>query len=82
MQRLFYRKDRHCFFLNWLVVTDVNGFIVYSRPGFLGHLNDSTCYRFVIFVIYFSSKTQMAKFKQNKNDNIANLVHYGKNRIV
>ena len=44
---MFYRVDRHCFFLNWLVITDVQGFIVYSRPGFLGHLNDKTCYRYI-----------------------------------
>ena len=42
-EKLFYRKDRHCHFLNWLVVTDIKGYIVYSRPGFMGHLNDSTC---------------------------------------
>ena len=45
MQRLFYRKDRHFHFLNWIVIVDVRGFIVYSRPGFLGHLHDSTCFR-------------------------------------
>ena len=47
LQRLFWRKDRHCFFLNWLVVVDVEGFIVWSIPGFVGHLHDSTCYRHV-----------------------------------
>ena len=26
-EKLFYRTDRHCHFLNWLVVTDVKGFI-------------------------------------------------------
>ena len=45
IQRIFYRRDRHCFFLNWLVIIDVEGFIVFSRPGFVGHLSDSTCYR-------------------------------------
>ena len=45
IQRLFWRKDRHCFFLNWIVITDVEGFVVFSRPGFNGHLHDSTCYR-------------------------------------
>ena len=44
-QRLFWRKDWHCFFLNWMVIMDVEGFIVYSRPGFVGHLNDATCFR-------------------------------------
>ena len=43
LQRLFYRGDRHCFFLNWIVIIDVNGLIVLSRPGFVGHINDSTC---------------------------------------
>ena len=38
-------KTENVFFLNWLVVTDVNGLIVYSRPGFMGHLNDRTCYK-------------------------------------
>ena len=42
-QRLFYRVDRHCHFLNWFIITDVKGFIVFSRPGFLGHMNDSGC---------------------------------------
>ena len=45
MQRLFWRKDRHCFFIDWIVITDVLGYIVYSRPGFNGHLHDSTCFR-------------------------------------
>ena len=44
-QRLFWRKDRHCFFLNWLVIIDVKGYVVYSRPGFVGHINDATCYQ-------------------------------------
>ena len=42
-QRLFWRRDRHCFFLNWIVIVDVKGYIVFSRPGFIGHLHDSTC---------------------------------------
>ena len=41
--RLFWRRDRHAFFLNWMVIIDVKRFIVYSHPGFVGHLNDSTC---------------------------------------
>ena len=45
IQRLFWRRDRHCFFLNWIVITDVDGFIVLSRPGFVGHIADSTCLR-------------------------------------
>ena len=43
MQRIYYRTDRHCFFLNWLVIVDVRGFVVYSRPGFLGRTADATC---------------------------------------
>ena len=42
-QRLYWRGDRHCFFLNWNVIIDVAGFVVLSRPGFQGHLHDSTC---------------------------------------
>ena len=42
-QRLFWRGDRHCFFLNWIIVIDVARYIVMSRPGFQGHLHDSTC---------------------------------------
>ena len=47
IQRIFYRKDRHCFFLNWIVIVDIKGEIVFSRPGFIGHLHDSTCLRLV-----------------------------------
>ena len=43
MQRLYYRRDRHCFFLNWLVVVDSLGNIVLSRPGFIGHVPDAVC---------------------------------------
>ena len=45
IQRIFYRRDRHCFFLNWIVIVDAKGFIVFSRPGFVGHLHDSSCLR-------------------------------------
>ena len=45
MQRLFWRRDRHCFFMNWIVITDVHGYITFSAPGFCGHLHDSTCFR-------------------------------------
>ena len=47
IQRLFWRKDRHCFFLNWIVIVDVRGFVVFSRPGFVGHLHDSMCFRHI-----------------------------------
>ena len=43
VQQIYYRRDRHCHFLNWLVIVDVLGFIVLSRPGFLGRAHDSTC---------------------------------------
>ena len=49
IQRIFYRRDRHCFFINWLVIIDVEGMICLSRPGFVGHLSDSTCLRSVHF---------------------------------
>ena len=45
IQRLFWRRDRHCFLMNWIVITDVDGFIVLSRPGFVGHIADATCFR-------------------------------------
>ena len=45
MQRLFYRRDRHCFFLNWLVIVDLDGFVVLSRPGFIGRAHDAGCFR-------------------------------------
>ena len=47
-QRIFYRRDRHCFFLNWIVIIDINGVIVLSRPGYVRHLSDSTCFQFVL----------------------------------
>ena len=34
-------------FKNRLVVVDVNGYVVLSRPGFLGHIHDNTCYRYL-----------------------------------
>ena len=45
IQRLFNRCDRHCHFMNWIVVVDLLGFIVYSRPGFMGCCNDNSCLR-------------------------------------
>ena len=33
--------------MNWIVIVDVRGFVVYSRPGFVGHLHDSTCFRHI-----------------------------------
>ena len=44
MQRIFYRRDRHCFFFNWVVIVDVLGFIVLSRPGSIGRAHDSNCF--------------------------------------
>ena len=43
LQRLFYRGDHHCCFLNWIVIIDAERYVVFSRPGFVGHINDSTC---------------------------------------
>ena len=48
MQGLFYRGDCHCFFQNWLVIVDILGQIVLSRPGFIGKTSDSTCLQWVI----------------------------------
>ena len=48
IQRIFYRKDGHYFFLNWIVIVDVHGFVVSSRPGFVGHLHDSSCFQSVL----------------------------------
>ncbi len=45
IQRLYYRGDKKFHFLNSIVIVDSRGFIVYSQPGFAGHLHDSTCYR-------------------------------------
>ena len=45
MQRMYCRRDRHCFFLNWLVIVDVLGYVMLSRPGFIGRVHDSVCYR-------------------------------------
>ena len=42
---IFYRHDRHCYFLNWVVIVDAVGYVVYSRPGFVGRTNDSACMR-------------------------------------
>ena len=49
IQRLFWRKDRHAFFSNWMVIVTAEGEICFSQPGFVGHLNDATCYRCVQF---------------------------------
>ena len=43
LQRLFYRRDRKCFFMNWLVIIDAERYVVLSRPRFVGTSNDSTC---------------------------------------
>ena len=47
MQRIFYRGDRHCHFLNWLVIIDALGYVVLSRLGFLGRTNDANCMKWV-----------------------------------
>ena len=46
IQRIFYRGDRYCHFLNWLVIVDVLGTIVLSRPGYIGRTSNSTCLRY------------------------------------
>ncbi len=45
IQRLFYRGDKKFHFLNWIMIVDSRGYIVYSKPGFAGHLHDAICYR-------------------------------------
>ena len=42
---MFYRRDRHCFFLNWLVIVDALGYVVLSRPGFIDRVHDAVCYQ-------------------------------------
>ena len=51
MQRIFYRGDRHCHFMNWLVIIDALGNVVLSRPGFLRRTNDATVMRQVYMKI-------------------------------
>ena len=41
LQRLYYRRDRGCHFLNWQVIIDSHGYFTYGQAGFLGHLTDS-----------------------------------------
>ena len=45
IQRLFYRRDRHCHFLNWIVIVDIKGYIVFSTPGFIGRAHDNAYLR-------------------------------------
>ena len=47
IQHLFYRGDKHFHFQNWLLVVDAHGYFVYSQPGFMGHMHDATCYRYL-----------------------------------
>ena len=42
---MFYRRDRKCFFLNWVVIVDAMGYVVLSRPGFIGRVHDSICFQ-------------------------------------
>ncbi len=45
LQRIFYRGDKKFHFVNWILVIDTNGLIVFSRTGFPGRMHDSLCYR-------------------------------------
>ena len=45
LQRLYYSGFRHGHVSNWIVMVDPNGDFRYSRPGFMGHMHDSRCYR-------------------------------------
>lgn len=44
LQRLYYRRDRACHFVNWQVLVDARGFFTYGQSGFLGHLTDARSY--------------------------------------
>jgi hypothetical protein len=47
IQRLYYRRDKHCHFVNWMVVVDIDGYFVFGQSGFRGHLIDSACYDYI-----------------------------------
>lgn len=46
IQRRFYRRDKHCHFLNVILVVDNDGFITFLKGGYLGHLVDVTCFQY------------------------------------
>ena len=48
LQRFFYRNDRGCHFINWLLIVDAHGYVTFSQTGFRGHLTDSTCYDYAM----------------------------------
>ena len=56
IQRLFWRRDRHCFFMNWMVIVTARNEICFSKPSFVGHLNDATCYRYSLMKISYYKK--------------------------
>lgn len=43
-QRLYYRRDKGCHLINWLVIADLDGYFVFGQSGFLGHTSDAGCY--------------------------------------
>ncbi len=51
LQALFFRGDKRCHLINWILVTDTKGMIVFSRTGFPGRMHDSLCYRYVTLLI-------------------------------
>ena len=65
IQRLFYRGDRKCFFLNWLVIVDVHGFIVFSQPGFTGRVHDNTCLRWENYHRIICCSSEILSFNPN-----------------
>ena len=46
IQRRFYRKDKHCHFMNLLIIVDNDGFITFCKGGYMGHLVDATCFNY------------------------------------
>ena len=46
LQRRYYRGDKKFHFMNMMVVVDTDGYIVYVKSGFMGHLTDATCYAY------------------------------------
>jgi hypothetical protein len=47
IQRLYYRRDKHFHFMNWMVIVDNDGYFVHGQAGFTGHLTDSTCFEYM-----------------------------------
>jgi hypothetical protein len=46
IQRRYYRRDKHCHFMNLIIVVDNNGYITFCKGGYMGHLVDATCFQY------------------------------------